>query len=97
MARAKLQLRRPTAAKDESENPPAVTAATAAASTKERRGQGATSPRPDRQGTRLIAGHFPKTTWAMLRDLGTRLDKKNQELLQEALDDLFAKHRQRGH
>lgn len=94
MARAKLQLRTSTASKDEPEAPPALAAV---ARSSDRRGKGAGAQRPDRQGTRLIAGHFPKTTWAMLRDLGTRLDKKNQELLQEALDDLFAKHRQRGH
>ena len=53
----------------------------------------ASGARPDREGKRLIAGHFPRATWAQLRALGTELDKNNQELLAEALDDLFAKHR----
>jgi len=53
----------------------------------------ASGARPDREGKRLIAGHFPRATWAQLRSLGTELDKNNQELLAEALDDLFAKHR----
>jgi hypothetical protein len=91
MARAKLQLRTAAAHKAERDVEPA------AAKSDERAGKAVTAPRPDREGKRLIAGHFPKTTWAMLRDLGTRLDKNNQELLQEALDDLFAKYRQRGH
>lgn len=89
-ARAKLQLRTGTSTKAEREEPPAEPAD----GSRPRRGKGTASARPDRQGTRLIAGHFPKTTWAMLRDLGTKLDKRNQELLQEALDDLFAKYRQ---
>ena len=49
--------------------------------------------RRDREGKRLIAGHFSKATWATLRDIGTRTEKTSQELLQEALDDLFAKYR----
>jgi hypothetical protein len=51
--------------------------------------------RRDREGKRLIAGHFSKATWATLRDIGTRTEKTSQELLQEALDDLFAKYRRR--
>jgi hypothetical protein len=50
-------------------------------------------PRPDRIGKRIIAGHFPKSTWATLRRLCVALDKTNQDLLEEALTDLFAKHR----
>ncbi len=52
-----------------------------------------TEGRVDRQGKKLIGGHFPKATWATLRDLGTQTEKNNQELLEEALADLFAKYR----
>ena len=90
MTRAKLQLRSAQAAK--AERAPDVIVSM---EDKEGKGTVTATARPDRQGKRLIAGHFPKATWAMLRDLGTRLDKNNQELLQEALEDLFAKHRQR--
>ncbi len=48
---------------------------------------------PSRQGKRLIGGHFPRATWVTLRELGTEHDKSTQDLLQEALDDLFAKYR----
>jgi len=90
MARAKLQLRSGAATKMERE-------ASVEATSEEREGKGGSGVRPDRQGKKLIAGHFPKATWGTLRDLGTKLDKNNQELLQEALDDLFAKYRHRGH
>lgn len=48
---------------------------------------------PSRQGTKLIGGHFTHATWAALRRLGLDLDKSVQALLQEAIDDLLAKHR----
>ena len=48
---------------------------------------------PSRLGKRLIGGHFPRSTWVTLRELGTEHDKSTQDLLQEALDDLFAKYR----
>lgn len=49
--------------------------------------------RRDREGKKLIAGHFPKATWAELRHLSVVADKTGQELLEEALADLFAKYR----
>jgi len=54
-----------------------------------------TSPvdRMDRKGKKIIAGHFPKATWAELRALCIKHDKTAQEFLDEALTDLFAKYR----
>jgi hypothetical protein len=49
--------------------------------------------RADRQAKRIIAGHFPKSTWVQLRTLCTKHDKTSQALLEEALTDLFAKYR----
>lgn len=51
------------------------------------------SDRGDRSGKKIIAGHFPKTTWAELRRLAVDHEKTAQELLEEALTDLFAKYR----
>jgi hypothetical protein len=53
----------------------------------------ASAERRDREGKKLIAGHFPKATWAELRHLSVVADKTGQELLEEALADLFAKYR----
>lgn len=39
-----------------------------------------------RSGTKLIAGHFPKTTWAALRSIGVEEDKTLQAILEEAID-----------
>jgi hypothetical protein len=55
--------------------------------------QGKGSERRDREGKKIIAGHFPKSTWAELRRLAVDEDKTAQELLEEALADLFAKYR----
>ncbi len=46
-----------------------------------------------RQGTRVVAAHVPPAIWATLRQLGIEQHKSVQELIVEALDDLFAKHR----
>ena len=48
--------------------------------------------RPDRAGKKIIAGHFPKATWMRFRNLCTKHEKTAQELLEEALTDLFAKY-----
>lgn len=48
-----------------------------------------------RRGKKLIAGHFPKATWVELRLLATNHEKSAQELLEEALTDLFAKYRRK--
>jgi hypothetical protein len=57
-------------------------------------GQGET--RPDREGKKIIAGHFPKSTWAELRRLCVDQERTTQVLLEEALADLFAKYRNRS-
>ena len=49
--------------------------------------------RIDRQGKKLIAGHFPKATWVTLRQLCLEHDRTSQQMLEEALTDLFAKYR----
>jgi len=49
--------------------------------------------RADRKNKRIIAGHFPKATWAQLRALCIQQDKTSQQLLEEALTDLFQKYR----
>jgi hypothetical protein len=51
--------------------------------------------RGDRRGKKIIAGHFPKATWAELRGLCIKHDKTSQDFLDEALTDLFAKYRTR--
>ena len=48
--------------------------------------------RLDRNGTRMIGGHFPVSTWEELRLLSVRERRTSQELLAEALEDLFAKY-----
>jgi hypothetical protein len=57
------------------------------------------SPSPktqaSREGTKFIGGHFPKSIWDTFRKLGIDLEKSGQELLQEAIDDLFSKHKKR--
>ena len=54
------------------------------------------APRPDREGKKLISGHFPKSTWAELRRLSIEHETTSQDLLEEALADLFAKYRSRA-
>jgi hypothetical protein len=51
--------------------------------------------RVDRKGKKIIAGHFPKATWAELRALCIKHEKTAQEFLDEALTDLFSKYRTR--
>jgi hypothetical protein len=52
----------------------------------------ASAKRPDRNGTRMIGGHFPHATWAQLRKLAVDENRTTQELLAEAMDDLFSKY-----
>jgi hypothetical protein len=60
-----------------------------------------TEPRPaaitrhDREGKKIIAGHFPRSTWAELRRLAVDRETTAQELLDEALTDLLAKYRRK--
>lgn len=57
---------------------------------------GEAETRPDREGKKIIAGHFPKATWAELRRLCVDQERTTQTLLEEALADLFAKYRNRA-
>ena len=61
-----------------------------------RQGYGAPPTGTDRVGKKLISGHFPKTTWAELRRLSIEHETTSQDLLEEALADLFAKYRSRA-
>ncbi len=79
MARAKIQLK--PRLDLEAANQPPVAVDTPSAD------------RVDRKGKKIIAGHFPKATWAELRALCIKHDKTAQEFLDEALTDLFAKYR----
>lgn len=47
---------------------------------------------PSRQGLRSIGGHFTPETLRQLRLLAAEQDRTIQELLGEALNDLFRKH-----
>jgi hypothetical protein len=49
--------------------------------------------RRDREGKKIIAGHFPRSIWVEFRRLALDKDKTAQELLEEALADLFAKYK----
>lgn len=49
------------------------------------------SPRPSREGKRLIAGHFDPKVAKQLRLLAAEEDTSIQALLEEALDLLFVK------
>lgn len=49
------------------------------------RGQG-------REGTRLLGAHLPIATVRRFAVLAASLDKSHQALLEEAIEDLFAKH-----
>jgi hypothetical protein len=50
------------------------------------------SPRPDRQGKRLIGGYFPLPAAQQLKMLSAERNRTNQELVQEAVNDLFQKY-----
>lgn len=53
------------------------------------RGQG-------RDGTRLLGAHLPIATVRRFAVLAASLDKSHQALLEEAIEDLFAKHAVEG-
>ncbi len=78
--RAKLQLRPPakpkSATKSKIPPKPAVLS----------------SKGPEDEGLRMIGGHFPRATWVQLRKLASKENRTTQELLGEALSDLFAKY-----
>jgi len=48
--------------------------------------------RPDREGKRLIGGYFEMAVSQQLKILSAELNTNHQELLREALNDLFQKH-----
>jgi hypothetical protein len=50
-------------------------------------------PQPSREGTKLIAGHFPKAVWEEFGMIGLRLDRTTQDMLGEALTDFINKYR----
>ena len=52
--------------------------------------------RPDREGKRLISGHFPKSTWTDMRRLALNEDRTMQSLLEEAITDLLSKYGQKA-
>jgi len=49
-------------------------------------------PPPSRAGTVTITAHLPKETRDRLKILAVRLDRTMNELMAEALEDLFRKH-----
>ena len=53
---------------------------------------GPSSKRPEGEGLRMIGGHFPRATWVQLRKLAIDENRTTQDLLGEALSDLFAKY-----
>lgn len=50
------------------------------------------SPTTSREGKKLIAGHFDPDIHRQLKQLSVNADISIQDLLAEALDDLFQKH-----
>lgn len=75
---------------------PTTTTTSTRARTKAPTSEGlASTTAPSRVGSKFIGGHFPKSTWDTFRKLGIDQEKSGQELLQEAMDDLFAKYRLR--
>lgn len=59
-----------------------------------RSGRGATSAQKpkSRDGTKLIGGHFPREIAKEFKVLAAERELTCQDLLSEALNDLFAKH-----
>src|SRR3954464_16052603 len=59
----------------------------------EGKGRDAAPARPKaRSGTKMVAGHFPEDVSWQLRQLGLEQRSSVQELLGEALNDLFQKY-----
>jgi len=53
----------------------------------------AAKPGTGRQGTKTVSGHFDPAVSRQLRQIGLDHDKTVQEMLAEALNDLFIKHK----
>ena len=51
-----------------------------------------TNDRPDRAGKRLLGAHIPETAYRQFRILAAEKGIANNELLREAINDLFAKY-----
>lgn len=51
--------------------------------------------RPGRTDTRVVSGHFDPAVQKQLRQMALDDDTTVQELLREALNDLFAKHKRK--
>lgn len=52
----------------------------------------AANDRPDRAGKRLLGAHIPETAYRQFRILAAEKGIANNELLREAINDLFAKY-----
>ena len=89
--RPKLNLKPPTPTEEPAPATPAKAAKAAKASTPAK----SSKTPPSREGSKFIGGHFPRTTWDTFRKLGVEYEMSGQDLLQEAIDDLFAKYRNR--
>lgn len=63
-----------------------------AADTSGRGGAGGSSSPPSRAGTRQVAGHFPEEVAWQLRELAVGQRTTVQDLLGEAMNDLFQKY-----
>jgi hypothetical protein len=50
------------------------------------------NPAPSRIGKKTIAAHFDPAVSKQLKQIGLEQDRTTQDLLQEALSDLFAKY-----
>jgi predicted transcriptional regulator len=51
---------------------------------------------PSRAGTVAITAHLPKEVRDRLKILAVRLDRTMNDLIAEALDDLFRKHEEQN-
>ena len=51
---------------------------------------------PSRAGTVAITAHLPKEVRDRLKILAIRLDRTMNDLMAEALDDLFRKHEEKN-
>jgi predicted transcriptional regulator len=55
----------------------------------------AKAPSPARAGTVAITAHLPKEVRDRLKILAVEIDRTMNDLIAEALEDLFAKHSKR--
>jgi hypothetical protein len=82
-----------TAAAGSTRRQPMPTAPPVTVPALEGEGRGAAPARPKaRSGTKMVAGHFPEDVSWQLRQLGLEQRSSVQELLGEALNDLFQKY-----